>query len=56
MLFRSQRRAVASRYDKRDFVYRGTVDVAAIRIWLRDLTQQDLRDSASPAPVQNPSW
>jgi len=29
-------RAVAARYDKRDFVYRGTVDVAAIRIWLRD--------------------
>ena len=28
--------AVATRYDKRDFVYRGTVDVAAIRIWLRD--------------------
>src|SRR5258708_10358446 len=40
-----QRRAVATRYDKRDFVYRGTVDVAAIRIWLRDLTQQDLRDT-----------
>jgi transposase len=39
-----QHRAVATRYDKRDFVYRGTVDVAAIRIWLRDLTQQDLRD------------
>jgi transposase len=31
-----QHRAVATRYDKRDFVYRGTVDVAAIRIWLRD--------------------
>ena len=29
-------RAVAARYDKRDFVYRGTVDLAAIRIWLRD--------------------
>ena len=27
-------RAVATRYDKRDFVYRGTIDVAAIRIWL----------------------
>jgi len=40
-----QHRAVATRYDKRDFVYRGTVDVAAIRIWLRDLTQQDLRDT-----------
>ena len=31
-----QHRAVATRYDKRNFVYRGTVDVAAIRIWLRD--------------------
>jgi transposase len=40
-----QHRAVATRYDKRDFVYRGTVDVAAIRIWLRDLTLQDLRDT-----------
>jgi len=30
-----QHRAVATRYDKRDFVCRGTVDVAAIRIWLR---------------------
>ena len=29
-------RAVATRYDKRDYVFRGTVDVAAIRIWLRD--------------------
>jgi transposase len=40
-----QHRAVATRYDKRDFVYRGTVDVAAIRIWLHDLTQEDLRDT-----------
>lgn len=31
-----QNRAVATRYDKRDFVWRGTVDVAAIRVWLRD--------------------
>ncbi len=37
-----QHRAVATRYDKRDFVYRGTVDAAAIRIWLRDLAQDDL--------------
>lgn len=29
-------RAVATRYDKRDFVFRGTIDVASIRIWLRD--------------------
>jgi transposase len=37
-----QHRAVATRYDKRDFVYRGTVDAATIRIWLRDLVQDDL--------------
>jgi transposase len=29
-------RAVATRYDKRDYVFRGTIDVASIRIWLRD--------------------
>ena len=29
-------RAVATRYDKRDYVYRGTVDVATIGIWLRN--------------------
>lgn len=30
-----QHRAVATRYDKRDYVWRGTIDVASIRIWLR---------------------
>jgi len=29
-------RAVATRYDKRDYVFRGTIDVASIKIWLRD--------------------
>jgi transposase len=29
-------RAVATRYDKRDYMFRGTVDVASVRIWLRD--------------------
>lgn len=29
-------RAVATRYDKRDYTWRGTIDVASIRIWLRD--------------------
>lgn len=38
-------RAVATRYDKRDFVYRGTIDVAAIRIWLRDPGPRDMRDT-----------
>jgi transposase len=31
-----QHRAVATRYDKRDFTWRGTIDVASIRIWLRN--------------------
>ena len=31
-----QHRAVATRFDKRDYVWRGTIDVATIRIWLRD--------------------
>ncbi len=31
-----QFRAVATRYDKRKEIYQGTVDVASIRIWLRD--------------------
>ena len=29
-------RAVATRYDKRDYMFRGTIDIASIRIWLRD--------------------
>ena len=29
-------RAVATRYDKREFMDQGTVDLASIRIWLRD--------------------
>ena len=31
-----QFRAVATRYDKRDFMYQATIDVASIRIWLRN--------------------
>ena len=31
-----QFRAVATRYDKRELMYQGTIDVASIRIWLRD--------------------
>jgi transposase len=38
-------RAVATRYDKRDFVYRGTIDVASIRIWLRDPVLTHPRDT-----------
>lgn len=29
-------RAVATRFDKRERIYQGTIDVASIRIWLRD--------------------
>lgn len=31
-----QFRAVATRNDKREQIYQGTVDVASIRIWLKD--------------------
>jgi transposase len=31
-----QHRALATRYDKRDYVWRGTIDVVVIRIWLRN--------------------
>ncbi len=31
-----QFRAVATRYDKRELIYQGTVDAASVRIWLRD--------------------
>ena len=29
-------KAIATRYDKRERIYQGTIDVASIRIWLRD--------------------
>jgi transposase len=38
-------RAVATRYDKREYVYAGTIDIASIRIWLRDPPQNRLRDT-----------
>jgi len=38
-------RAVATRYDKRDFVYKGTIDTASIRIWLRDPVNHHSRDT-----------
>jgi transposase len=34
-------RAVATRYDKRDYMYQATLDIAIIKIWLRDLTQRN---------------
>jgi transposase len=39
-------RAVATRYDKREFVYKGTIDVASIKIWLRHPVPEDPRDTA----------
>lgn len=38
-------RAVGTRYDKRDYMYRGTVSVATIWIWLRDPVSDLLRDT-----------
>lgn len=37
-------RAVATRYDKREYIYQGTIDVASIRIWLRDPPRHHSRD------------
>ena len=34
-------RSVAMRTDKRDYVYRGTIDVACIKLWLRDPARLD---------------
>ena len=46
LLFQAQAvRAVATRYDKRQLIYQGTVDVASIRIWLRD-PPHDLHNTA----------
>ncbi len=39
-----QFRAVATRYDKRERIYQGTIDVASISIWLRD-PSHDPRDT-----------
>ena len=38
-------RAVATRYDNRDYIYRGTIAVASIRIWLRDPVLNHLQDT-----------
>jgi transposase len=38
-------RAVGTRYDKRDYIFKGTVDVASNRIWLRDPVKSHLRDT-----------
>jgi hypothetical protein len=37
---------VATRYDKRAYIYLGTVTVAAIAIWLRSLRSNDRPDTA----------
>ena len=38
-------RAIALRTDKRDYIYRGTIDIATIKIWLRDPTRHDPSDT-----------
>jgi transposase len=38
-------RAVAMRTDKREFVFQGTIDIASIKIWLRDPIKQDPPDT-----------
>ncbi len=39
-----QFRAVATRYDKRELIYQGSIDFASIRLWLRD-PPHDLQDT-----------
>lgn len=34
-------RGVAMRTDKRDYVYRGTIDIACIKLWLHDTASND---------------
>lgn len=44
-------RVFAMRTDQRGYIYAGTITVAALRIWLRDLTRQDLPDTPwAPSP------
>jgi transposase len=38
-------RAVAMRTDKREFVFQGTIDIASIKIWVRDPVTQDPPDT-----------
>lgn len=38
-------RAVASRTDKRDYIYQGTIDVATIKIWHRDPVSENPSDT-----------
>ncbi|GAA4264361.1 hypothetical protein GCM10022255_117290 [Dactylosporangium darangshiense] len=45
-----QFRAVATRYDKRAFMYLAAIDIATIKIWLRDLAA-DLRETARAPKV-----
>jgi transposase len=46
-----QFRAVATRYHKRQFMYYATVDVATIKIWLRDLTREPKTRQTLPNPI-----
>ncbi len=42
-----QFRAVATRYDKRELIYQGTLDAASIRIWLRDPVRRPTASAAT---------
>ena len=39
-------RATATRYEKRDYMYRGTITLTSIWIWLRNPTQATFSDTA----------
>ena len=38
-------RATATGYDKRDYVYRGTIAVTSISVWIRNPSQAGLSDT-----------
>ena len=47
--------AVTIRYDKQDFIFGGTIDVASIRIWLRDPVHDPRDRLESHLPIAPPS-
>jgi len=47
-----QFRAVATRYDKRDYIFNGTLSVTAIVIWLRDTVQEPSETASFESPAR----
>jgi DDE family transposase len=49
-------RAVGTRYDKRDYSFRGTITVSVIRIWLRDPAMTTLPNTLGSAQIVIADW